>query len=142
MIVQSLNKITLETFKEAVYSAVTSKITNVAPLGYSSPTFLLYGKDGNERRCGVSVRNHSGNVSMLICDMKGRFIFHGGFDKNLPIDFITSELFLTFKKLKKFIETELPKNDDIERNCVNHPRYTSGFDFLATAQCRAFHSCV
>ena len=135
MIVNSIKEITLETFKEAVYKAVTAHITSVAPLGYSSPTYLLYGNDGDERKCGVSVRNHSGVVSMLICDTQGHFIFHGGLNKALPINLIAKSLYADFKKVRKFIELPLPKNTDLINCVAKHPFYTSGFDILAMAQC-------
>lgn len=138
MLVNSIKEITLETFKEAVYKAVTAHITSIAPLGYSSPTYLLYGNNGDERRSGVSVRNHSGVVSMLICDPNGHFIYHGGLNKRLPIDLIAKSLFIDFKKVRKFIETSLPKNDDLD--CVaKHPHYTSGFDILAGVQLGHYH---
>jgi hypothetical protein len=135
MLVNSIKEITLDTFKEAVYKAVTAHITSIAPLGYSSPTYLLYGNEGNERRCGVSVRNHSGVVSMLITDPKGSFIFHGGLNKSLPIDLIAKSLYADFKKVKKFINRDLPKNADLLNKVAEHPHYSSGFDILAMAQC-------
>lgn len=134
MLVNSLDEITLETFKEAVYKAVTSQITSIAPLGYSSPTFLIYGNEGNERRCGVSIRNHSGVVGMLITDPKGSFIYHGGINKALPIDLIAKRLYTNFRQVKKYIKKDLPKNNDLLNNCVDHPHYTSGFDILSAAQ--------
>ncbi|RYF13888.1 MAG: hypothetical protein EOO42_18320 [Flavobacteriales bacterium] len=104
MMVKSLDAITYKTFKEAVTKIVAAPITSRAPLGYSSDTTLLYGTGGEERRNGVSVRNHSGNLSMLICDRDGRFIFHGGFSIKLPAIFIARELFKTFKKVRKHLE--------------------------------------
>ena len=134
MLVNSIKEITLDTFKEAVYKAVTAHITSIAPLGFSSPTYLLFGIDGDERRCGVSVRNHSGVVSMLITDPDGRFIYHGGLNKGLPIDLIAKSLFTDFKKVRKFIDKPMPKNTYLLNLVSDHPHYTSGFDLLAMAQ--------
>jgi hypothetical protein len=137
VLVQSLELVSLDTFKEAVFQAVTNKINSVAPLGYSSPTILLYGNEGNERRSGISVRNHSGTISLLICDNSGSFIFHGGYDKRLPIDFISLEYWRVFKKVKKYITQEMPKKKEA---FVDHP-FESGFEFLAAAQRGCFMHC-
>ena len=103
MMVSSLDEITYQTFKEAVTKLLTAPITSRAPLGYSSDTILLFGDDGNERRNGVSVRNHSGNISMLICNRDGRFIFHGGFSIHLPSLFTARELYKTFRKVRQHL---------------------------------------
>lgn len=104
MLVKSLDEITYKTFKEAVSAIAVAPITSTAPLGYRSDDVLLYGKDGNARREGISVFNHSGSIKMLICNFNGSFIFHGGFDKSLPVNFIANELFKTYKKVKGYIQ--------------------------------------
>lgn len=107
MKVNSLKEITFDIMYDVVQEVKGSSVSSVAAMGWSTKNIILYGVGGNERRSGVSMRNHSGSIEMLICDAKGSFIYLGKYHVALPSGFIAGEFYETFRKVYSYIETEM-----------------------------------
>lgn len=101
----SLDQITKETFKEAVFLCYKDGITSKAPLGWSGDSIVLFGTEEDGRKSLVSIRNYCGNAELLITDMDGYFLFYGRFSIDLGIEFVVDQYWQIFNLVKDKIET-------------------------------------
>jgi len=102
----SLSRITPRLIEEAAFLAFYGGIEHRAPLGHSGPTIFLYGAS---RVSQVSLRNHSGNIEMLITDTKGNFLFYGKLHAGLPLETIGAHFHNTFLLVLPYIEAVAPE---------------------------------
>lgn len=125
---KSLDEITVDSFKEAIFESYKGGITFVAPLGFSGDTIMLHGKD---RVSQVSIRNYSGDAELLITDTLGNFIFYGRFHVSMGVEFLAAEYFRIFTKVKKQIDKELPFRPDFTKvEKAAHCTSSEGFQLL------------
>ena len=85
-----IDKVTPRLFEEAIFNAFYEGLETIRPLGYSGPTFLLFGES---RKSEVSVRNWSGLASMLITDSKGGFLFSGHLPLGLGLEVVAQQFY-------------------------------------------------
>ncbi|AIM37354.1 hypothetical protein KO02_12110 [Sphingobacterium sp. ML3W] len=97
----SLTNVSKKHFKKTIQEVKGLPITDRATFGYSSHTILVYGHKNNERRCGISMRNHSGKISLLITDFQGRFLFNGGFDISTPTLTLLNHYWAIYQSVRK-----------------------------------------
>lgn len=135
MIKSSLDEITLETFREAIFLCYKDGITSVAPLGFSGDTVLVYAKDGVPRQSQISIRNYSNDAELLITDLKGGFVFYGRLSVSLGLEFIAFEYFRIFRKVKDRIPAILPARPDFSKCEIGDNAVpTIGFKMLEAYQ--------
>jgi len=131
IIKNSLDEITVDSFKEAIFLCYKGGITSVAPLGFSGDTILLFAQDGKGRVSHVSIRNYGGDPELLITDPAGRFIFYGRFDVSLQVEKLAFEYFRIFTKVKDMILTELPKRPEFADVSISeNVSFSEGFRML------------
>lgn len=137
-----LSSIRRKDFKEAIYLCYRDGITSRAPLGFSGDSILLFGdprggtKNGyTTRKSVVSIRNHCRDAELLITDQEGNFLFYGGFDINLGVDFVLNQYWAIFKKVRHMIEDVTPEVSDFA-NVEDSPDMTlsAGFAMLKQFQ--------
>jgi len=133
---QSLDEINLETFKEAIFLAYRDGITTTAPLGFSGDDVVLYGTHQSDpwRTSVITIRNHSHDAKLLITDTKGNFLFYGGFDINLGVEFIAQKYLEIFEELKPHIETEIKELSQFKLKFSKDMKLSEGFKMLKVFQ--------
>ena len=134
---KNLDEITLDYFKMVANICMTSNISNIAPLGFSSDSFLLFGrfidvsesKDGKwHRESMVQLRNYCGELQLLVTDKKGKFLVHSSVN-GLSANEIIEELYRQFLLVKPYIKKTIKetfKNWDISDNV----EFSEGFKIL------------
>lgn len=133
-----LKDITKTTFKQAIYLAYKDGITSRAPLGYRGDTIIIYQSPqpfSSMRSAEVSINNHNGDAKLLITDLNGSFIFYGGFDSDLGLEFVASQYWIIFNYVKDKIETVMPsvsRFTDMKIDKRIKPR--KGFNMLVAHQ--------
>lgn len=114
-----LNKITKKDFKEGILKCIKGGTTSVAPLGSSGLDIHLHGSSNKKtsRVSQVSVRLHNKDVTLLLTDTEGNFLFYGHYHLCHGVDFIAKEYFQIFKINKKWIISKAPKREhDVKEN--------------------------
>lgn len=132
LVKSDIDSVTLDSFKEAIYTAYKGGITSVAPLGFSGDTIFIF---GGSRKCEVSIRNYGNDAELLITDPAGNFLFYGRYHISLGIDFVCDQYYNIFLLVKDRVTSEIsdrPKfaDLDIPDNCAR----TSGFAMLEAYQ--------
>lgn len=103
---EEINKELINTVVNHIFDA---EITSRAPLGYSSDDFILFSNGQYTRSSQISMRNHSGSLSLLITDKEGDFIFNGGWSLLLGSDLLSQVAFDTINTLKYLIFKDISK---------------------------------
>lgn len=131
---ESIDNVNLSLIEKAIFVAYREGVTSVAPLGYGGETILLYGKNEPKRVSQISIRNHSGDAKLLITDSKGSFIFYGGFDIDLGVDFVANAYMGIINSVKDKIDTDMPNIEFCGLKEAENCRHSEGFEMM-----RLFH---
>jgi len=116
---ESIDEITKNTFKEAIFLSYKDGIKTIAPLGLSGDDIVIFGKKKDNRKSIVSIRNYCGDAELLITDINGHFIFYGRYDIDMGIDFVCEQYWQMFNKVKNKIETIMPNKSKFENLKIN-----------------------
>lgn len=108
----NLNDITKDYMSMVAKVVMNAGISTIAPLGFSSDHFYLYGRfiDTNEsgdgkwhRESVVSFRNYCNMLEMLITDKSGKFLIYTQKD-GLDFDELIDSFYLDFCSVKNLID--------------------------------------
>jgi len=131
---QKLRKVNLDLVKKGVFLAFRDGITSRAPLGWSGDTIILFGDEKEGRRSVISLRNHCGDVELLVTDVNGHFLFCGKYDPNLGIEWVASLHYDTIKRLRPFVEIEVEQKFMKDIKDAPHVEISDGFEWLKIVQ--------
>lgn len=109
-----VSDITVELLTTAIKHAYSEGHDSYAPLGCGGDDYILY---GTSRRMEISVRLHSGDVKLLVCDNIGQFLFYGGYDTSLlPISFIAEQYFAVIQNVGYLLENTIKSTSITEED--------------------------
>ena len=134
---KNLEEIKEQDFIDCVKAVRNSKITDVAPLGWSSDTLILYENEekpltdkGNtvSRSSQLSFRKYCDECELLITDKYGYFLTYFKLNFAFSDEYIAKKFYDLFLDLKPYMNTKIETiNDEIDWKNVN---YSKGFDIL------------
>lgn len=110
-----IKNITKYLFKQIIKVVADSKITSIAPLGFSGDDYTIYGKPWHKRKDTgkygreslIQFRMHNGDVELLITDKTGNFLFIGKLTPELGIDIVVDVFWKAYRKVKKYLLKEI-----------------------------------